>query len=142
MYTTLFSTQLVNPALGDLGNTDPVVFTGNLLSTAISVLFVAGVVIALFMLLTGGILWITSAGDKGKYETAKSRITQAIIGLFVLLLVFAIINLFGCLLGVNLLQFEIGEMNVGFAGSPVCNTPAGSPQTPPSNSTPTRIPVL
>jgi len=121
--TILFgtTTQLTNPALGNLTQLEPVEFTGGLLTTLISVLFVGGAIIFFFMLLTGALLWITSGGDKAKYETAKSKITQAIVGLVILLLVFGIINIVGCLFGINILQFEIGELNVGFANSTLCN---------------------
>ena len=33
------------------------------------------------MLIMGGIEWITSGGDKAKYEAARKRITAAIVGL-------------------------------------------------------------
>lgn len=127
---TLLGTTLTNPALGDLGDTPPGNFAGGLLNTAISLAFVAGIILFLFLLLTGAIMWMTSGGDKGKYETAKARITQAAVGLFILFLLFVIINLVGCIFGVNLLQFEFGELNVSFTGSPVCgggsSIPGGS----------------
>ena len=121
---------ITNPALGNTESTNAGAYLSGLLSTFIGVAFVGVVIIFFFMLVMGAISMITAGGDKGQYELSKSRITKAVIGIFILLLVFAIINLIGCVFGVSLLEFEIGEMNVSFSGSAICgggSTAAGSP---------------
>ena len=50
-----------------------------------------GVFIVL-MLIIGGVQYITSAGDPGAVKAAKSRITNAIIGLVLFIMMFAILN--------------------------------------------------
>ncbi len=112
--------QITNPAIGNLSTANATEATGSLLSTAIAILFVGGAILFFFLLATGAIMWMTSGGDKAKYEAAKMRITQAAVGLLILFLVFVIVNVVGCIFGVNLLEFEIGELNIGFGASPVC----------------------
>ena len=50
-------------------------------------------VVAIVFFVYGGLLWITSAGDKTKAETAKNALTQGIIGLVVVLGVNVIISI-------------------------------------------------
>jgi hypothetical protein len=58
--------------------------------------------LAIVYLIYGGILWITSQGDKQKVMQARSRIIYTIIGLAVILLSFGIISILSGLLGVNI----------------------------------------
>src|SRR5690606_36894874 len=55
------------------------------LSTLVSAVFNAAIVFAILfvfaMLILGGYGWITAGGDKTKVEEARTRITNAIIGL-------------------------------------------------------------
>lgn len=48
--------------------------------------------IALIMVLYGGISWLTSAGNEEKISKAKKVLTAAIIGLVVIMLSWAILN--------------------------------------------------
>jgi len=61
--------NVFNPQLG--------VYFSRILEVAIIVAALASFV----MLIMGGIEWITSGGDKTKYESARKRITAAIVGL-------------------------------------------------------------
>mgnify|MGYP001565069885 FL=1 len=73
------------------------------------VLVVAGVVF-LFVLLLGGISWMTAGGDKTQVEAARSRVTNAIIGLFIVFVAFALATLVEGLFGVNILTLDIGKL--------------------------------
>lgn len=74
-----------------------------------AILILAGV-IALFMLIAGGIRFITSSGEKEAVESARKMITYAIIGLVIILLSFGIVNILGSLLGVSCIsQFGFGN---------------------------------
>ncbi len=75
----------------DLGNT--------LLGNALQLFLIAGVVLALTYLIWGGIQWVTSTGDKQKLTNARNKIMYAIIGLIVMSLSIAIINLVITFLG-------------------------------------------
>jgi hypothetical protein len=66
---------------------------GNIVSTIVTVLLIAAVLIALFFLIWGGIRWITSGGDKGKVEEARKHIVAAIIGLIVAFLAYFILQI-------------------------------------------------
>lgn len=49
-------------------------------------------VVAVVVILIGGIQYITAAGDAGKVKTAKNTILYAVIGLAICALAFAIVN--------------------------------------------------
>ena len=57
---------------------------GKLMSGLMSFIMTIGTILVLVYLLWGSIEWITSGGDKGKVETARTKITNAVIGLIVL----------------------------------------------------------
>src|SRR5258708_25535409 len=62
-------------------------------STAITIILVAAVLIALFFLIWGGIRWILSGGDKAKVESARNTIIAAIVGLVIAFLAFFILTI-------------------------------------------------
>lgn len=72
----------------------PVVF-----KTLINAAIVFSGVVALFLLILGGIQFITSRGDPKAAESARSRITWAIIGLVIVLAAFLIVNFIGIITG-------------------------------------------
>ena len=104
-----------NPALGpvlqaisNLGG--PTDFFNRLLPAAVSLLFIIGSIIFFFMLITGAIQWIASAGDKQALEGARGKITNAIIGIVILFATFAIVQLIETFFGVNILTIDIGPL--------------------------------
>jgi hypothetical protein len=110
--------QIENLAVPGIG-TDPTKFLGGFLRALITLGLVAGGVIFLFMLILGGIQWITSGGDKLANENARKRVTNALIGIFVLFSVYGIINLVGCFFGIDFLEINIDPFQVSF-GSLSC----------------------
>lgn len=65
---------------------------GTVVKTVINVLlFVVGI-ISVVMIIVGGILYATSAGDSGAVGKAKNTILYAIVGLVVSFLAYAIVN--------------------------------------------------
>lgn len=56
-----------------------------------ALLMIAGAV-AVIMIIVGGIQFALSAGDEGKAKTARSIIANAVIGLVVTLMAYAIVN--------------------------------------------------
>ncbi len=71
----------------------------NIIKTFIEIFLVTGVVFAVIFALYGGVLWITSAGDKGKVDRARRTIVFSVIGLIVMILAFTIVQTIGYLLG-------------------------------------------
>lgn len=107
----------------------PVSTLGNLVELAAGGVLTVGALAVLMYLILGGFNWVTAGGDKSKVETAKSMITQAIIGLAILASVFAIY-------GVLLTFFGLGDrINLGSGGGGGNGTPTTS-GNPTSNTCP------
>jgi FtsH-binding integral membrane protein len=71
---------------------DPARLTlGRILSWAIKLFFIIAGLTALFFLLLGALAWITSGGDKDNVEKARSKLTAAVIGVVLIVVVLAII---------------------------------------------------
>lgn len=54
-----------------------------------------GAIMVLIYFIWGALEWISSGGDKGKVENARNRITQAVIGLVVLVGSYVLIGFIG-----------------------------------------------
>lgn len=74
---------------------------GVVINGVLSFVMVIAALLVLMYLIWGGIEWITSGGDKGKTESARNKITAAVIGLIVLAAAYAIF-----LLVIRFLGFE------------------------------------
>lgn len=66
---------------------------GGMMNGLISFVMVIAAVLVFFYLIWGGIEWITSGGDKGKTESARNKITSAVIGLIVIAASYAVLTL-------------------------------------------------
>lgn len=66
---------------------------GMLIDGALKFVMVIAALLVFMYLIWGGIEWITSGGDKGKTESARNKITAAVIGLIVVAASFAILQL-------------------------------------------------
>jgi hypothetical protein len=76
---------------------------GLLISRALGLgLLIAGILVFIY-LVWGGIQWITSGGDKGKTEEARSRITAALLGLAIVAAAWAIMQLVAFFFGIDIL---------------------------------------
>jgi hypothetical protein len=78
----------------------------------VGLLLVFGALAFFIMFLWGAISWILSGGDKAHVENAKGRITNALIGLILMVAVFAIIGFVEKFFGVNILSIDIGPLLV------------------------------
>lgn len=65
----------------------------NLIQLTISLLFVFGIILAVIFIFISGIQWIMSGGEKQKLQNARNRLTYSIVGLIVIAIAFAIINI-------------------------------------------------
>lgn len=81
---------------------------GTLINSLLNIaLGVVGFLVFIY-LIWGGVEWITAGGDKSKTESARQKITNAIIGLAIVAAAFAISKVLGAFFGV-----EIGtEINI------------------------------
>ncbi len=75
---------------------------GGIIGGAISLALLVAAVVFFFMLVIGGIRWITSGGDKGQTEAARSQITAALVGLVIVFAAWAIAQLISTLFGITI----------------------------------------
>jgi len=86
---------------------------GNIVGSAIQLVFVIAVVAALFYLVYGGFRWLISTGDKAKVTEAREHIIAAIIGLVVVFLAYFIINIIlGFFIGTSITNLNIPTLNL------------------------------
>ncbi len=78
-----------------------------IVSGAISLVLIVVALIFFFILILGGLKWITSGGDEKAVGVARSQITNALIGLAIIFAAWAIINLIGTIFGINILKLTI-----------------------------------
>lgn len=89
---------------------DPVGFLQAFLPKLVTIALTITAIVFLFMMLIGGISWMTSGGDKTAVEAARSRVTNALVGLFIVFSVFAIAGAIRLLFGVDILNLDIGAI--------------------------------
>ena len=82
----------------------------HILSTALTLALIGASVVFLFIIITGGISYMTAGGDKEKKVAASTRLTNGVIGLAIVFCLFAIAQLFSSLFGVDLLNFTIPRL--------------------------------
>lgn len=88
--------QGVNPGAG----------VGNVLSNALTIVFIVAAIIVLFFLVLGAFQWITSAGDKEKVKQARGTIIHALTGFAILALSLLIITVVGQIVNLNILKLN------------------------------------
>lgn len=77
---------------------------GNFISTVInSITVVSGLAFLLFFVIAG-LKWITSSGEKGRAEEAKTELTQTAIGLIVVAVSYFIAGIVGGVVGIDILN--------------------------------------
>ena len=101
---------IYNSAIGNLNNNTGVGFIQKLIALLISLAFIVGAIVFFFMLITGGIKWMLSGGDKGALESAKAQVTQALIGIVILFSVYLIIKVVETIFGINILLLDIAPL--------------------------------
>lgn len=65
----------------------------SIVSNLINLILIVALVVFLFLLLLGGIQWITSGGDKESLAKARGKITSALVGLIIVFSAWAILSL-------------------------------------------------
>lgn len=76
---------------------------GGILSGAISLALILVALVFFFILVIGGLRWITSGGDEKKVGEARSQITNALIGLAIVFAAWAIMRLIQTVFGITIL---------------------------------------
>lgn len=76
---------------------------GGIVSGAISLVLILVSLVFFFILVIGGLKWITSGGDEKKVAAARAQITNALIGLVIVFAAWAIMKLIGTVFGIEIL---------------------------------------
>lgn len=80
---------------------DGVTGIAKIISSAVGILTVAAGVWFLFNIIIAGFSWISAGGDKAKLTSAREKITNALIGLVVVVASWAILALAGAFFGID-----------------------------------------
>ena len=87
-------------------------FVSQFIPKAIGLLFVFGSLAFFFMFIWGAITYILSGGDKAHVESAKGRITNALIGFVLMIASFAVVKLIEAFFGIDILTIDIGPLAI------------------------------
>lgn len=98
---------IINPVIPGFRGKEPALMVGNFISGILGFLLVLAGLLSFFFLLTGGIQWITSGGDKAGVEAARQRILNALIGLIIVFSTWAIMRLIFAFLGIEFPTFKL-----------------------------------
>lgn len=80
---------------------------GDFISNAMTLAFIFAVLAVLIMMIWGAFEWITSGGDKENVGKARGKIINALIGLAVLAVAFALFKVAGQFIGIDISSFRI-----------------------------------
>lgn len=79
-----------------------------IISGAIGLVLLLVALVFFFILVIGGLKWVTSGGDEKKVGAARAQITNALIGLAIVFAAWAIMKLIGIVFGIDIL----GNLNI------------------------------
>lgn len=104
--TTAFAQIVVTPPAGKGFKT-----VGDFFTNFLFLAFAVAILVVLVMLIWGAFEWITSGGDKEAVGKARGRIINALIGLAVLAIAFALTRVAAQFLGFNIQDIVIPTPN-------------------------------
>lgn len=103
--------QITNP-LVETKETDPFEFFSSFIAQLINIALVIAAIIFVFVIVVGGITWMSAGGDKQKVEAAQTHITNGLVGLLIVLALFALLALLETLFNIDILTLDIGKLIV------------------------------
>lgn len=117
LQTIVLTLMSASPAMAQAGSSITIprprtfldVGIGNIISAVVGILLIVAAILAFLFLIIGGVQWITSGGDKSGMESARNKITAAIVGLIIVAAAWAVMLLVGAFIGFDILggKFEI-----------------------------------
>lgn len=95
--------QIRGEGLGPFGSSPGYGITGitSIVSSIIGIMTIAAGIWFLFQFIIGGFNWINAGGDKAKLQTSKDRLTNAFVGLIIVVAGWAILALAGTFFNVD-----------------------------------------
>ena len=91
--------QITNPVL-TTNNLAPSTYVNNVIQTFIALLIIVGVLYFVINFLLAAFHMISSQGDPKKFEEAQKSVMYSILGITLLLIVFAILKIVGHVFGI------------------------------------------
>lgn len=82
---------------------------GQLITSFVGLALLLSALLVFGYLVIGGVQWITSGGDKGKTESARNKITAALVGLAIVASSYALMQIIGFFFGINIFGTGIQE---------------------------------
>lgn len=79
----IYIEPITNDAIPGLKGQNSETVFAKFISSLVGILLIFATIWTLFQLLQGGLEWISSGGDKTGVEHARDRITNALLGLFI-----------------------------------------------------------
>jgi uncharacterized membrane protein HdeD (DUF308 family) len=86
------------------GSGDPSITLTKIISNSIGVLTIVAGIWFLFQAILAGYNYLSAGGDKTRIEAAGRKLTNAILGLVIVIAAYGILALIGTFLGVNFLE--------------------------------------
>jgi len=80
---------------------------GGIISGAINLVLIVVALVFFFILVFGGLKWVTSGGDEKKVAAARAQITNALIGLAIVFAAWAIMKLIETVFGISIFNFSV-----------------------------------
>ena len=99
----------IMPQSGDQFRTLTDLTVGKVVSGAISLTMLVVALVFFFILVLGGIKWVTSEGDEKKVAAARAQITNGLIGLAIVFAAFAIVKLINVIFGIDIMNLQINK---------------------------------
>lgn len=95
-------TIAIQPGVTEFQPLTTITFEG-VIQALISLVLIVAALIFFFMLVLGGVRWITSGGNKEQTEAARSQLTAAIIGIVIVFSAWAIIQIIQRFFGITIM---------------------------------------
>ena len=96
--------EIIDKITGPKEVGEPINLLNKAISIVIGVLTAITFVYFIFLFFTAALNWLSAGGDQKKIETAGKQITNALIGLAIVIAAISIINLLGSILGISILN--------------------------------------
>jgi len=100
----------LGPFAQSLDESSALIGISSIVSSIIGIITISAGIWFLITFLIGGFNFITSGGDKAKLQTARDKLTNAFIGLIVVVAGWAILALAGTFFGVDFLISSPGDL--------------------------------
>jgi hypothetical protein len=96
--------SIYNPAIGNFGSQSGATTLAYLLAVAFQMFLIIASLAFVFFFITAGLSYISSGGDKTGIEAAKNKIVSAFIGLFIVIVTLAVVQILGKILQLTSLE--------------------------------------